>query len=111
MKSYTPRILIVDDDPHLRNLFVAMLEEFGYIVTPTGNGRLALREIQQREYELIILDLSLPEMDGIELMQAARQEYPWIKLLLVSGFMRGAMHNLGVRLGAHETLEKIHGPI
>lgn len=91
-------------------LFVRLIEQLGYIATPSKNGREALREIRRREYELIILDLSLPEMDGLELMRRSRSDYPWIKLLVVSGFMRGSMLEVARKLGADGVLEKLLAP-
>jgi CheY-like chemotaxis protein len=81
-----PRILIVDDEPNVRNLFLTILAEDGYYVTAVATARHALLVLREREVELVILDLSLPDADGLELVREIHAEFPYTRVLAVSGF-------------------------
>ena len=56
------------------------------------------------------MDLSMPDMDGLELLRQAREDCPHLKILVASGFMAGSMLDVALRLGAHATLDKILAP-
>jgi len=101
-----PSILLVDDDDGARQLFRREIEETGYYVTEAKTGREAKNAVQERFFDLLILDLSMPDYDGIELMQFIRAEQPHLKVLAVSGFMRGSFLRIANNLGASSTLEK-----
>jgi DNA-binding NtrC family response regulator len=62
------RILIVDDDESIRKIFRTILEENGYRVDTAENGRKALWKINARFYNLVIVDIRLPDMDGTKLL-------------------------------------------
>jgi CheY-like chemotaxis protein len=101
-----PRILIVDDEPNVRNLFLTILAEDGYYVTAVATARHALLVLREREVELVILDLSLPDADGLELVREIHAEFPYTRVLAVSGFMDKAMHGIASSAGATATLAK-----
>ncbi len=69
------RILIVDDDPLLIELFSTLLKANGYEVLKAGNGMEALEKIEKENPDLILLDLMMPDMDGIEVCQRVRAQY------------------------------------
>ena len=103
-------ILVVDDDEQIRNLFSRILSEVGYCVTAAPNGRAALLRMREHHYDAMVMDLSMPDMDGLELLRQAREDCPHLKILVVSGFMAGSMLDVALRLGAHATLDKILAP-
>jgi CheY-like chemotaxis protein len=105
-----PCILIVDDEPQIRRLFRNILEEVGYSVKEAGNGVAALRAVEDEFFDLVVLDLSMPEMDGFEFLRAVRNELPHVGVLVISGFMGGAMLSAAEHLGADATLEKLKAP-
>jgi CheY-like chemotaxis protein len=69
-------ILVVDDEPGLARGLARLLRRDGYNVDIVDNGRLALAQIQERAYDLILSDLRLPELDGTGLFRALIQQYP-----------------------------------
>lgn len=103
---YAPSILIVDDDPVHRSAARRALEDTGYFVFEANSGRGALRTIEERHIDVAVVDLSMPDMDGIELLRMLRNSTPDVKVVSVSSFMRGAMLTVALKLGAAATLEK-----
>jgi two-component system chemotaxis response regulator CheY len=79
----TRRILIVDDDALIRQLLVLILTSAGYSVTEAINGRDALDKLGERAVNLVITDLRMPQMDGIELTRELRRNPSYEKLPIV----------------------------
>jgi DNA-binding NtrC family response regulator len=79
------RILIVDDDPTIQEALSEFLLQKGYRVTLAGNGLLAYEKILVNDYDCIILDVNMPEMDGAQTVAAIRRTDPYTYILLVSG--------------------------
>jgi two-component system invasion response regulator UvrY len=104
--SYAPRILIVDDEPSVRALFEEVLSGDGYYITAVGTARQAMRTLRDFEFDLVILDMSLPDRDGAELLGHIRSESPHLRILAASGFMAGGMHDIAISAGATATLAK-----
>src|ERR1017187_6424206 len=76
-------ILVVDDDPPIRNLCRLTLEESGYLVSEATNGKNALAAIEETDFDLIVLDLAMPDMDGFEFLKGVRAKSPKPKLLVI----------------------------
>lgn len=67
------RILVVDDEPDIRNVLRLLLTSRGYSVEEAANGREALERVQKNAYDLIILDIMMPEMNGVDACAALRE--------------------------------------
>lgn len=108
-----PDILLVDDDPQLIRVLKEALEEGGYQVTATTSGSDALLRIEEQRPALVILDLNMPEPDGFELLKTARGSYPELKILVISGYLQGALLEAAIAFGAVATLQKpvLAGPL
>ena len=104
--SYAPRILIVDDEPAVRAFFERTLSEDGYYVTAVGTARQGLRALSDGEFEVVVLDLSLPDGNGLDIMRQIRGEHPHLRILATSGFMVGDMPRIAEAAGASATLMK-----
>lgn len=79
------RILIADDDDAILNLLTEILSEKGYRVTSVNNGNDAYESILANEYDCIILDINMPEMGGVQTVNAIREQDPFTYILLISG--------------------------
>lgn len=81
------RVLLVEDDRHVRDYVAAALEssEGELEVVATANGREALVRIGAVEFDLILTDLNMPEMNGVELVRAVRERFPALPIVLMSG--------------------------
>ena len=99
-------ILVVDDDAQIRGLCRTTLEESGYLVREAGNGQRALGAIQETTFDLIVLDLSMPDMDGFEFLKVVRAIVPKLKIVVISGFLGGTMLTAAKLFGAAATLAK-----
>ncbi|TRO53940.1 response regulator [Candidatus Bathyarchaeota archaeon] len=79
-------ILVVDDDPNLVNTFKLILENVGFNVDTANNGINALFKASKLHYDLVILDMNLPDMLGDELARRIRQRKPDMKVIMVTGY-------------------------
>jgi len=104
--DYAPRILIVDDELIVRTFFDRILSEDGYSVDTVGTARQALCMLCDRAYEVALVDLSLPDGDGIELVRQLRMDAPHVPVLATSGFLVGNMADIVLAAGATATLQK-----
>jgi DNA-binding response OmpR family regulator len=74
MNNTNNRILIVDDEPDLTNLTILVLEHYGYKVDAFNDPEEALSKFRPGSYDLIILDIKMPKMDGFELYQEIKKK-------------------------------------
>jgi len=100
-------IVMVDDDPAVRRLFREVLEGAGHAVSETASGKEALRIVRARSVDLVITDILMPDMDGLELTRVLHREYPAVKILAISGGQQDIDYcGVAKFLGAHEALMK-----
>jgi response regulator RpfG family c-di-GMP phosphodiesterase len=81
-----PRLLIVDDEKYIRDILADFLGMEGYYVRTASDGAAALNELQQAHYDLIISDLKMPRMGGIELLEAVGAAAPNALTIIMTGF-------------------------
>jgi len=98
-----PRILLIDDDAPLRTVLRHVLANAGHTVVEAVDGRQAIRLLHDELLDLVITDVVMPNVDGIETIMAARQQHPALPVIAMSGapahgrlFLEIAAH-LGVR--------------
>lgn len=80
------RILVVDDDPHIRLLYQTELEECGYAVETMDSAARLLGSSRSESYDLIVLDIEMPEMTGIDALQSLRRQLPETRLVINSAY-------------------------
>ena len=100
-------ILLIDDEESVRMLFQMALAQAGYRVLTAESGSHGLRLIQQQEVDLALVDIFMPEMDGLELIRLLRAARPTSKIIAMSG---GSWEwdylDTAKQLGANSTLKK-----
>ena len=99
-------ILVVDDEEPIRSSLEQILKLEGYGVTAVGNGELAIQAFGEQAFDLMLLDLKMPGMDGIEVLRAALKATPDTRIILLTahGSLESAIDAL--RLGAHDYILK-----
>ena len=80
------RILAVDDDENIRKVIVAILEDEGYIVESVGTAKEAIEKSKRRFYNLALIDIRLPDMEGIELLTKLKETTPRMRKVIVTGY-------------------------
>lgn len=86
------RIILAEDDDDLRRFLVNALEKAGHAVTSFGEGASAFEEIKQETFDLLLTDIVMPEMDGIELARRAAELDPALKIMFITGFAAVALN-------------------
>jgi len=81
-----PHLLLVDDEPALRSLMAERLSERGFEVAEADSGEKALEYLEQFAFDILITDLRLPGIDGTQVIQAARERYPGIVAIVITGY-------------------------
>ena len=80
------KCLIIDDNPDDRSVVERLLTRSGYQFTAAGSGRDALALLNKETFDVVLVDLGMPDMSGAETLAALRQHDPSLRLLVVSGF-------------------------
>jgi DNA-binding NtrC family response regulator len=82
----TVRILVVDDDENIRKVVLAILEDKGYNVESAGTAREAIEKSKRKFYNLALIDIRLPDMEGIELLTKIRDTTPRMRKVIITGY-------------------------
>ena len=80
------RVLVVDDDQIIRVLFEEILQEQGHTVVTAGTSAEGLECVKRMDFDLVFLDLKMPEMDGAELFRQIRQVKPEVPVTIITGY-------------------------
>src|ERR1700740_3515121 len=99
-------ILLVEDEENLRETLKLNLEMEGYDVTSAYDGAAAIQAVQKEFFNLIILDVMLPELDGITVLETIRLSHADIPVLILSARNSSADRVLGLKKGADDYLTK-----
>jgi two-component system cell cycle response regulator CpdR len=86
------KIILAEDDDDMRRFLVKALEKAGHHVTAFGEGASAFEEIKLATFDLLLTDIVMPEMDGIELARRAADLDPHLKIMFITGFAAVALH-------------------
>ncbi len=79
-------ILIVDDNPNMSSLLSEMLEVFDYQSERANDGNEALEKLDGNKFAMVITDMRMPNMTGLELMRKVKSKYPKMPVVLISGY-------------------------
>jgi two-component system, NtrC family, response regulator AtoC len=99
-------ILVVDDDPAMSAGIARVLQAEGYQVTTAASGEQALETLATQPVSLAILDMKMPGMDGVELLQAIGQDYPHTKVIMLTGYPDIKAAVACIKMGALDYLVK-----
>ena len=99
-------VLIVDDDEHVRAVLTDMLQELGYHVIAVEDGQTAVREVESAEYDVVLIDVHMPNQDGVQVLRELRAMAPDSRYVMISGVRDPELAETCRRLGARAFLAK-----
>ncbi len=101
-----PNLLIVDDELGMRQFLTHLLQREGHTVRAADSGKEALALLRQAPADLIISDVRMPDMDGIELLRSARELYPQLEVIMMTAFANVDTAREAFLLGAYDFIQK-----
>ena len=100
------KILVVDDDQGMRDYLEIMLTREGYDVTTASGGREAISSCKKKKFDLVITDLKMPKIGGIDILKAIKEHSPETMVILITGYASGETAVEAMKEGAYDYLEK-----
>ena len=80
------KILVVDDEAHIRELYKEEFEEMGYDVTAVSDGKQALSALDSVSFDLVTLDMRMPDIDGIETLRKMKEKYKSLPVVICTAY-------------------------
>jgi len=110
IKSDQKNILVVDDDKSVRTTFSSVLRKEGYRVTAVKNGYEAIMAINEESFDLALVDLRMPGLDGIEVLKKIKSRRPETRVIIFTGYGSITTAVEAIRKGATDYLNKPFSP-
>ncbi|UCG13230.1 MAG: sigma-54-dependent Fis family transcriptional regulator [Deltaproteobacteria bacterium] len=106
METQRPRILIVDDEPNIRQGLAEALHGQGYEIEQASSGEAALELLQSSPFHLVLLDLVMEEMDGIDVLREVNRQYPKTEVVIITAHGTIETAVMALKEGAYDYLTK-----
>lgn len=106
--QHTKKVLVVDDHSPSRDLFCEVLTSAGYAVRAASDGLNAIRHMEETRFDVVLTDVSMPQMDGLELLTEIRDRWPDSRVVLHSNLLTWRVARLARAEGAYACLSKSH---
>jgi len=100
------RILVIEDDEEMRSLLEDFIEEEGYGVDSVGDGSEAFRKLAKGSFDLIITDIRMPGLNGLDILPGLKQIQPGIPIIVITAFGSEEVQRRALTRGADAYLEK-----
>ena len=100
------KILLVDDEERYLSTTQKLMHKKGYDALIASSGRAALELLGQKQVHVVILDVKMPEMDGIETLKAIKKQYPMVEVIMLTGHATVESAVQGLKTGASDYLMK-----
>ena len=104
------RILIVDDDETVRRSYLRSLESISCQVAAASDGEEALQSMEQKPFDVVLLDMRMPGQDGLAVLRTIKQKWPESEVVIITGYPTVDSAKEAVRLGAFDYVAKPVGP-
>jgi DNA-binding NtrC family response regulator len=108
--SAMSKVLVVDDDEVVRRSHLRSLSQLRCNVEGAWNGYEALRAMEQRAFDVVILDLRMPGMDGMTVLKTIKEKWPESEVIIITGYPSIETAKQAVRLGVYDYIAKPVGP-
>ena len=103
------RILVVDDDPQIRDMLKCLLGDEGYVVSTVANGNSAMAVLTEQKPDLVLLDISLPDLNGYQVLSLIREQSE-VPVIMLTGILEVISVHQSVSLGADDYVRKPFRP-
>ena len=103
---YQPHVLLVEDEPSIAKGLEMVMAEEGFDVDLAGTGKGALEKFQVKNFDLMVADLRLPDIDGMEIVQLVRENRPEMKVVIITGYPSVSSAVEAVKMGVSDYLRK-----
>lgn len=100
------RVLVVDDDEDTRKFLVDLLSHWGFDVIPASSGWAALDIVERKRVDLVLLDVTMPELDGVDTLRGIKRMAPELAVIMMSALMTAGLGKHLCEIGAEGCLEK-----
>jgi len=104
--THSYKLLVVDDEDALRTVLSSELQSEGYSVDSASDGDEAITMLQNKAFDLILLDIKMPRVDGFEVLRFVKEQFPQTKVIMLTGFadLKNAIESK--KLGAEDFVSK-----
>src|SRR5258708_3533200 len=99
-------LLLIDDEPNILTSLRRALEIEGYGVEVAGSGRIGLEKLGDRDFDLVMLDVMMPDLDGLQTLKLAREKHADLPIIMMPGHGTIETAVNATKLGAHDFIEK-----
>ncbi|MBE0586429.1 MAG: response regulator, partial [Hydrogenophaga sp.] len=103
-------VLVVDDEPRIREALTRVLGPMGFETATAGRGKEAFDILSQKEIDIVLLDLKLPDVNGMDVLRTIRERHPRIVVIIITGFGSVQTAAEAMRNGAYDLLPKPFEP-
>jgi len=100
------QILVVDDEPGMREFLKIMLEKMGFQAQATESGEEAIKRIEQARFDLVLCDLKLPKLSGMEVLRKSKELNPEVPVIIITAFGSADSAVEAMKLGAYDYITK-----
>lgn len=101
-----PKILVVEDDKDMSRIISSILKEEGYKIDRAYDGEQAIKKIKAKDYNLMILDYKLPDINGINVLKEVRRTKPSLKVIMISAYGSPSIKSTAKKFGVYRFLDK-----
>ncbi|OGL63315.1 MAG: hypothetical protein A3J27_07645 [Candidatus Tectomicrobia bacterium RIFCSPLOWO2_12_FULL_69_37] len=101
-----PRMVIVDDEPEVLEELAEVFGEYGYEIETAREGEEALRKVKEKRPHVMLLDIRMPGMDGLEVLRRVREVDPSLGVIMVTAVIEEGLAKEAMRLGAFDYITK-----
>jgi len=102
----TLKILVVDDEPNVLDVIQSFLENEGYEVLVADSGASMMDSLEKTKPNVILLDIRMPDIDGLQCLRIIKDRYPGIEVVMMSGFATVQMAKKSLEIGAFDYIGK-----
>lgn len=106
MSSEVTNILVIEDEDQVRQSYEDMFSFFGYEVESVPNGREGMSRITKKDYDIVVTDLNMPEMNGIEVLKYIKKKKPYIEVIVITGYATLENAIEAMKVGAYDYFAK-----